>query len=235
MTCIVDGCANPQNCRWLCNKHYLRARAHGLLTSAGGNRQIAERLALLETAPDAKVGALGAQRRIQALVARGWALAAVGVHMGMHRQQVRMILVTSTVSARTLLKVMSVYDELWAATPPRTLAHEKAAYTRALDLAARNGWVPPLAWDDIDNDLQPATTGPAQICDELKVEDALSGRRVKLNRLEREEIVRRAHQLKWSDNRTAETTGIDSRTVGRVRHDLGIESWPFNELEKRTA
>jgi len=56
----------------------------------------------------------------------------------------------------------AIYEELWDQEPPHDEWHSKAAYTRALNFAGRRGWLPPLAWDDIDTDPdpEPSTDAP---------------------------------------------------------------------------
>lgn len=106
------------------------------------------------------VPALGAQRRLQALMRLGWSSHAIAVEAGLpHRNHVWRIIngqkgrPTVWVQRSTDQWVREVYERLSMRLPTthyvgRTRAH-----------AERMGWPPPLAWDDIDDpDERPATT-----------------------------------------------------------------------------
>lgn len=95
------------------------------------------------------VSAVGTRRRIEALVALGWLSTEVCLRAGlsqqflpdlMHREQ-------ATVTADTASAVAAVYDDLSMTVPPMT-PHRRRSKT----LAAKHGWAPPLAWNDIDTD-----------------------------------------------------------------------------------
>lgn len=101
------------------------------------------------------VPALGAHRRIQALVTRGWSLSKIARRLDMNISNFWKVVRSDRIGAGLHLRVAALYEELWDQTPPHDEWHDAAAYTRTLNYAKRKGWLPPLAWDDIDTDPQP--------------------------------------------------------------------------------
>ena len=97
----------------------------------------------------------GAARRIQALVARGWSQAKIAERAGITDQRMRPILDGVPANARTVRAINALYEELWDQAPPESTHRDKVAASRARGRAARMGWVPPAAWDDIDHDESP--------------------------------------------------------------------------------
>lgn len=100
--------------------------------------------ALLHTGAD--VDATGTRRRIQALMALGWPQALIGAELGVKQRAVSNWLARQYVTARNAKAVADLYDRLSMTPGPSEI-------TRSRALA--RGWVPPLAWDDIDD---PAAT-----------------------------------------------------------------------------
>jgi hypothetical protein len=103
----------------------------------------------------AKLPATGTHRRIQALVTRGWSLTKLAARLDMQVGNFWKILERDQVIASTHRRMAEVYDELWDKQPPHDEWHSKAAFSRTLNYAKRRGWLPPLAWDDIDTDPEP--------------------------------------------------------------------------------
>jgi hypothetical protein len=96
---------------------------------------------------------LGAQRRIQALMALGWTGQDIADAAGFsHRNRVRQILVGQKgkpcrwIERRTDAVIRSVYEELSMLVPPMSAVH-----ARTRTMSRRKGWAVPLAWDDIDD------------------------------------------------------------------------------------
>lgn len=94
---------------------------------------------------------LGSQRRLQALMALGYSLVRLGLAMGIAPQHLRVLLNAHRprVTLQTAAKVAAVYDNLCMTVPEKEYNNNSVGLTRAL--AARRGYAPPLAWDDIDN------------------------------------------------------------------------------------
>lgn len=106
------------------------------------------RLELLD--PVAKIGAHGTRRRLQALQTLGWSprqlavgLSASSEYVGkISRGEVPRVRVTTALAIRVL------YERLWDSQPPQDDQRQRMIVTRMRRKAARNGWAPPMAWDD---------------------------------------------------------------------------------------
>lgn len=155
-----------------------------------------------------RVSSRGVARRLQALAAIGWDFHTLAGFMGTTHHSVA----NSAKPRRPntyqshLDKVSALYDELSMCLPPDGFA---ASYARRT--AAKHGWLPPLAWDDIDNDPEPPIGEPVDL-DEVVVERILDGERLDATQEEKAEVVRRwlaagrplAHleaQTGWNGNR----------------------------------
>ena len=104
-----------------------------------------------------RVEARGPQRRVRALVAIGWSFAELGREFGMSAQAVQQFAHDNKdfCLASKADRVNAEFERLSMTLPPQRNAREKQGMARALAVARRHGWVPPLAWDDIDNDEAP--------------------------------------------------------------------------------
>jgi hypothetical protein len=173
----------------------------------------------------------GVRRRLQALIAAGWTQTRIAAEYGDRPTQTvnQLLHGTDKVTARTFRDISAMYDRLSATPAPREGA-ARYAYVRAVRLAARNHWVTPLAWDDIDNDPQPPVADAQETVDLVAVELAVSGRRVRLNHAERLEGLRRMHLLKWSNPLIAQRLGCEPRTVNRLRVEIGLPGWDQTEI-----
>lgn len=118
-------------------------------------RNVAEALLAVGTAdpaPGAPVDGTGTARRLQALVCLGWSLEALSHRLGWTRSNIQSLIQPTPVRRYTAEKVKALYDDLWDKMPPQSDRWQRASVTRARNLAHRNGWVSPLAWDDEDID-----------------------------------------------------------------------------------
>lgn len=127
-----------------------------------------------------RVPAIGTQRRIRALMRLGWTGRHIADHCGWKSAEA----VTEILKDRrwvfltTAAKVSRAYDDMSMRIGP---SEKNRRY------AERMGWLPPLAWDDIDNDPEP----PAALHDEPAVDPVvvmrlLEGQRVKATKAEKE-------------------------------------------------
>ncbi len=123
---------------------------------------------LLAAVPDgASVDATGTRRRLHALHAIGWSRRELARRLGVQHNSLRHMELTGRTSAGLARSVQALYDELWDATPPTGTSRERVAVEAARAWARREGWVPPMAWDDDEIDNPAATpaavTGPHRI------------------------------------------------------------------------
>jgi hypothetical protein len=174
-------------------------------------------------APNACIPARGVHRRVQALVARGWSQSKISERLGLHRGNFGVMMNANQVTVRRHLEVAALYEELWDQLPPHEEWRDAIAYTRARGHAKKRRWLPPLAWDDIDNDVEPPVPDDEEGgIDDVLVELAMSGDQVRLSILERREAVRRLNAAKLNDHAIAERLHINVRSVLRIRQELGL-------------
>lgn len=210
-------------------------------------RSTAERV--LKVQPDlsllrqgAQISGRGVRRRIQALVASGWSFEALAVELGTFRQTIGRLTQAEQVTVRMHQCIASTYDRLWNATPPSAVPH---LARRQQQLVKRHGWVPPLAWDDIDTDEKP-TRAPdrlspvSEVVDEVAVELACNGYDPgrKLHKgAELRRAVEELHSRRFADTLIAERLRINERTVSRIREELHLVGWDYADSHhiERTA
>lgn len=94
------------------------------------------------------VPAVGTVRRLQALVAIGWSKSKLAAMLDKLPTNLGKTMHSEQVAAGTARAVRDLYDRLWDRPPPAFTWSERQSAARARNLARRNGWVPPLAWDD---------------------------------------------------------------------------------------
>lgn len=143
----------------------------------------AARILAIQVGPDcwagcSRVPALGTRRRLQALARLGWSLELLAAQLGRGPASLRRSMAGDTVTADTARSVASLYARLEWTGPPTTGAEQRAAADAVRREAEARGWLPPLAWDDIDTDPAPPSTPPATATpdiDDVAVERALVG------------------------------------------------------------
>jgi hypothetical protein len=179
-------------------------------------------------APHSRVDATGTRRRLQALMASGWNIELLATELGRRPHTLHRTMTSASVTARTVHDVASLYQRLCDATPPRATSEQRAAADAAQAHAAAQGWLPPLAWDDIDTDTTPSapTAGPSQRndIDEIAVERALAGDHITyddLTAIEQQEVIRRLTARGASIRDIAAQLGTTKRTVSRRRASVG--------------
>lgn len=114
------------------------------------------------------VDAIGAHRRLQALMALGWSRQDFGARLGVTNDAVREWMRNPRIEQDTHDRVVALYEELSMKLPPATTKGERIVVSRSRAYAARNGWPPPLAWDD--DKLDEPKAKPARIA--IRVESA---------------------------------------------------------------
>lgn len=189
------------------------------------HRSTAERIVAVPTdlsalPPDAKVSSRGMRRRIQALGTLGWAQTRLARRLGVTQSRMARILTTDgEIPVKLHVAAAVLFEQLWNVRPPQETRYDRAVYTGAIDYAQRHGWLPAMAWDDIDNDDEPAVTDyVVVVVDDVAVDLALRGERVRMTREERHLAIHRARALGYSLEETAQLLGVTSRTVLRVQH-----------------
>lgn len=92
------------------------------------------------------VSPIGTQRRIEALLALGWTARDISERCGRGTEWARMVSRSERVTSHTATIVAKVYDDLCMTVPD-----DAYYYRRNRRRAARKGYLPPLAWDNIDD------------------------------------------------------------------------------------
>lgn len=134
---------------------------------------------------------VGTQRRLQALMAIGYSHADFGRILGRSRNYTYELMAPDKlVTERTAGLIADLYDRLCMTPPTGGYA------SRTRKWAARQGFAPPLAWDDIDHDPAPAPAEDRydeQSYDEAMVLRVLNGgeRPRRMTNAEAAEVVRR--------------------------------------------
>ncbi|MBM7808525.1 AraC-like DNA-binding protein [Geodermatophilus bullaregiensis] len=179
-------------------------------------------------APHSRVDATGTRRRLQALQAVGWSVELLAVQLGRRPNSLHRSMTGRSVTAGTAQEVTTLYEQLWHIRPPRMTGEQRAAADAAQAHAAAQGWLPPLAWDDIDSDPTPPATiaGASQQgdMDEIAVERALAGDHITyddLTTVEQQEVIRRLTARGSSIRDIAAQLGTTKRTVSRRRASFG--------------
>lgn len=192
-------------------------------------RETAE--AILAVKPDianlaggARIPARGTHRRVQALAAIGWSQSKIADRLGMERSNFGLLLLRDHCTVRVHRAVAALYEDLWNTPPVHDDHRSKISYSRSLRHAKERRWLPPLAWDDIDNDVEPplAEDEVDGAVDEMAVELACMGERVRISPPERREAVARLVAVKLSDHDIAERLHVNVRTALRIRQELGL-------------
>ena len=175
-------------------------------------------------APRSRVDATGTRRRLQALIAIGWPAELLADQLGRRPNSLSRSMTAASVTARTAQDVATLYERLWNSRPPRMTSAQRATADAAQAHAAARGWLPPLAWDDIDTDPTPplATAGAPQRndIDQIAVDRALAGDHITyhdLTTVEQQEVVRRLTARGSSIRDIAAQLGTTKRTVSRRR------------------
>ena len=159
------------------------------------------------------VNALGARRRVQALYALGHPAQLLSARIGISRYGVALIVggQRASISAETDRAVMRVYGDL-------SMLVGDSSKTRLR--ARREGWAPPLAWNDIDNPIE-VPAGPDReddsLIDPIAVQRALDGKPVTLSRAEMVHVAELMTERGETAEQIAALFGVTPRTVVRWR------------------
>jgi hypothetical protein len=178
-------------------------------------------------APRSRVGATGTRRRLQALITVGWPHDELAARLGRSSAGLRRSMLNDSVTAQTARDVSALYEQLWKLHPPHTTDDQRAAADAAMVFAAERGWLPPLAWDDIDTEPDPqhhsAHSQTDDDLDEIAIERAVAGDGVRLEDLtpaEQDEVVRRLTERGKSVRDIAQQLATTKRTISRRRASI---------------
>ena len=179
-------------------------------------------------APRSRIDGTGTRRRLQALIAIGWPAELLADQLGRRPNSLLRSMTGGSVTARTAHDVANLYQRLWNISPPRMTGEQRAAADAARAQAAAQGWLSPLAWDDIDTEPAPTAPisgpSPRNDIDDIAVERALAGDCVfydDLTSAEQEEVIRRLTARGRSIRDIATQLATTKRTVSRRRASLG--------------
>ncbi len=169
------------------------------------------------------VDARGTRRRLQALVALGWSATRIATRLDVTHDQIFHWLAAERVTNTTEARVTALYERMSATAPPTATYGDRISRTRARNHAARQGWAPPLAWDDIDTDEHPAdiiVIHPDTV-DQVQVDLAVHGYETTLTPAERRLVVEQLLHNGHTDlELVARMAGCTSRQVLRIRNRI---------------
>lgn len=159
----------------------------------------------------------GTVRRVQAMIAAGYGIAAQAKNAQVKARSYNYMLQVRSVTARNARMVAAVFETL-SGTP----APDSPVAKRARNWAAREGWVPPLAWDDTDIDDPDAVPNVGahtdDIIDEVAVAEVLAGRVRFADLREQEKLALfRDHLADWTYNRIMDLLRVSGATVQKWR------------------
>lgn len=142
---------------------------------------------------DLSVPPIGSVRRVQALMTLGWSMTQIADRVGMDQKQLWLTTRQTVVRRTTAARIATVYDALSDTEAPRVTKSQRISVGKTLAHATRNGYAPPVAWDDNIDDLtaEPYAEDEAGEVDEAVVERLLSLRNVPSTRPEKVEAMRR--------------------------------------------
>lgn len=200
--------------------------------SARVTRRTAERLLSVQTVP-ANLPARAsdhertprARRQLQALVALGYSMSALGRRLGLSPANANTVVTSGRPMARaTVDKIEALYAELSMTPPPATNQRERISVNRAKRYARERRWLPPLDLEfalDQAEDLNSEDAASGDV-DEVAVRRALSGDPGRMTKAERIAVVTQARADGWSYADITAITGIQKpeRYRAATREDL---------------
>lgn len=124
------------------------------------------------------VPACGAARRLESLALLGWSAAALGERLGWDPVTLHRVRQQPRITAVKHSAIVALFRELWDKPAPQRTKGERISAARTIQLARRRGYLPSLAWDNLDDpDEQPniTTLSPTPGLDEIAVERIMTG------------------------------------------------------------
>jgi hypothetical protein len=136
---------------------------------------------------------IGTRRRIQSLVALGWSLSEISRQAGWTRSLAALIIRRQgPLHEKTARECAAIYERLSNQLPPRDTKGQRIDYSRARNMAARNGWLPPIWWDNLDDPDERPSMHDTSAPDPVVIDRILAGDfTLRATRDERWEVIRR--------------------------------------------
>lgn len=199
-----------------------------------GRAILAVKPTLDDLAPHTLIPTRGARRRLQALAYNGWTMQALADQLGRSRGWLSHINGEQSLQLRNHQLIANLYERLWDVEP--TPAADEWGQ-RSIDVtrarARRLGWLPPLAWDDIDTDVEPpAVERDVTFVDTVAVGIAVDGYRIELTTAERRLATEQLTKRGYSSSEIADLLSVSARTITR---DRGHDIEPDDEQEAEAA
>lgn len=171
---------------------------------------------------DLIVDATGARRRLQALQALGHSGVVLAHHLSVDKSMVPRWSLAETMRQSTVDRIAELYEQLSATKPNPTTPAERVSVTKTLRHAARQGWMPPLAWDDIDTDAHPVTivTIHRREVDPVAITLATQGLDAILTDAERRIVAEALIRDGRPDAHICRVTGYSDRQILRIRNKI---------------
>lgn len=190
------------------------------------SRATAERILAIKydpwTAPDGSLmPAQGIHRRIQALAAIGYSLSWQANQLGYAVGNYISILDRNIIQVKTARKIRALYEAFEMIPRQGIVNTERYSISRIKNVAKKNSWLPPAAWDNIDTDETPTMTVEKDIVDSVKLDLLLQGFDVKLSVLERRTFITELANRNFQHMQIAEVIGINVKTVSRIVKEFG--------------
>lgn len=188
--------------------------------------------ALADFPDGARIDPTGTRRRVHALETLGFSQKFIADRLGIANSNFARAMVVDRVTARVARGVAAQYDLLWNKRPEDFVVKQWVA-DRTRRMAARQGWAPPLAWDD-DTIDDPAAVPQVDAPQAGFTEGAdvvarfLLGESVVLDRQAQREVI--SHLMEWS-NETPEEIGA---RLGMTGTAVG-QTWVRMNREAREA
>lgn len=161
------------------------------------------------------VRALGASRRLQALYALGHGHQFLVIDTGVSSS-----CIIDLITGRNTSIDVAIDTRIRETFERHSMT--VGSNTRTLARARREGWPPPLAWDDIDDPAAiPNLVKDGDAFDPIAIERALKGQHVPLTKREQLHVTELLTVDGWTEKAIAELTGRSDRTIGRWRRANG--------------
>jgi hypothetical protein len=212
---LYGRCPSEQN-----EGHYVKPRFPKKMLATNAERLMKLRFSIDESGEGTLVSARATHRRMQALSCLGYSLNWQAHQLGMITGNYTSIFDRDLVTVKTALRVRELFEANENKPNKGSNRHERAGITRGINRAKANKWLPPAAWDDIENDDAPAVVEPEHVIDEVKFELILTGVKVSLSMHERRVFIPELSARGFTHREIARLADVVPKTVERI-----LEGW----------